>query len=260
MKLGILYCGYNQHEFVEESIKPWIDLKNKDKNNVVIAACSLPFLEYRELDVKRDETQSYLVMLEKFKVIDKVFVEPEYIKETQARQLCLDYLLGESVDVIVLVDADEIYDDSQIEKVVKIIERDKFMVWYKLSFKNFFKNKDNYFDDPFCPARIFRVKVGSYKINRFTDDNDISYLYKDVEEIHSSRLPHFTVSKNHLWINHYSWLDNENSKNKVAYHAKHFSDGLCSYTWNEDGLSFNQDYYTRRGLSLPLVISQNKKT
>lgn len=256
MKIGILVCGYNQETYAARSLAPWLALK--DTNNFVITACSIPFLEYAEINQKKDSTQDYLLFLEKEGKIDKVFTEPEYIKETEARQLCLDYLLSQGCSVIILLDLDELFTKDQIYKILKAIEQDKFLVWYKLSFKNYFKTERCYFDEPFCPPRIFKCKVGRYAINKFIDDNHICYSDESGNLVHPDRLPHFTISKNKVWISHYSWLDSESSRLKIEYHSKHFSDGLCSYKWKDgEGLIFNEEYYQKRGLSYPIVNVEN---
>lgn len=255
--IGIIFCGYNQEQWVARSLAPWLALK--DTHGFAIAACSLPFAEYKDFNQKKDGTQDYLLYLEGQGKIDKVFTSPEYIKETEARQLCLDYLCQKGAKVIWMVDADELYTQEQISTIIDIINKDKFIVWYKLNFKNYFKDIHTFFDEPFCPPRIFKCKVGQYDILKFIDDNHICYMDTLGELIHPSRLPTFTISKNHVWIDHPSWLDNESSKLKVQYHAKHFSDGLCSYSWDDNkGLYFNPDYYTKRNISYPILLQDNK--
>ncbi len=43
---------------------------------------------------------------------------------------------------------------------------------------------------------------------------------------------------------HYTWLDNQRSKDKIAYQQKHF--GHCSFRINDLGkLEFDPEYYTK---------------
>lgn len=254
--IGIIFCGYNQEKLVARSIAPWLSFKKE--TGAIISACSLPFLEYKEISTKKDGTQDYLLYLEQQRSIDKVFTSPEYIKETEARQLCLDYLFSRGVKMIWMVDCDEIYTKNQILTILEVVNKDKFIAWYNISFKNYFKNMQTYFDDPFCPPRIFRCSIGEYNLLKFVDDNHVCYMDALGNLVHPKKLPHFTISKNKAWVDHYSWLDNENSRLKVEYHAKHFSNGLCSYQWKEgEGLSFNPNYYTNRGIPYPILNYSN---
>ena len=255
MKIGIILCGYNQEEWIARCLAPWLSFRDENKGKVFISACSLPFEEYKDLTDKKDGTQDYLLFLERNNRIDKVFTEPEYIKETAARQLCLDYLLEKDVDAIFLVDSDELFTRDQISDILKFVNKDKFIAWYKLSYKNFFKNTNTYFAEPFTPPRIFRTKIGkNIKIHKFIDDNHICYKQINNEIIHPNQLAHATVHKEVAWINHYSWLDCTASYKKVEYHKNHFADGLCSYVNTNEGLDFNKEYYQKRGIPIPMLI------
>ena len=49
-----------------------------------------------------------------------------------------------------------------------------------------------------------------------------------------------------------TWL-NENGKEKVEYHKKHF--GACSYVWDENNktLKLDLEYYDRMGYDRPVL-------
>ena len=61
MKIGVIYCGYNTIEYVEDSITPWLELK--DKHNIYISAISSPFEEFPNEGVIEDGTTEYLKKL-----------------------------------------------------------------------------------------------------------------------------------------------------------------------------------------------------
>ena len=103
MKLGIIYVGFNNFKYAKESILPWIALRYMYPDVFYISAVSVPFSEYKNEDIKYDQTSTFLKLLESAGFIDLCFDEPKYIKENEARNLGLFDLLKRGVDYIMLV-------------------------------------------------------------------------------------------------------------------------------------------------------------
>ena len=263
MRIGIIYTAYNSEEYLTESISPWITSRftNLDGHDFVISAVSLPFKNFPEQG--QDSTTDKLRFLERSGEIDKVFTEPRYINEWGARDLSLQYLLKEGCEVIIQVDADEIFTIENISNILKYIEKDKLIAWYRISYKNYVFNKNtSLLDSPFTPPRIHRVNIGKWRINKFTYDNDVNYLGKyEGEEINQNILASKVIPQHIAFPRHFTWLDGTKSKNKVIYHNLRWGsdksrlldgDG-CSYLWNEEknALQFNIEWYKKRNLNVP---------
>lgn len=251
MKIGVLFCGYNSEDYVEDSLGAWVD-----RDDCVISAVSVPFLEYKNQEPFEDETTN---ILRKYQNEDKIqfLVDfPKFIKEHEARDQALNYLLLDGVDIVWLVDADEIYKTEEIDAIIKYVKENP-ACWYSLSLRNFVFDKNTYLKEPFCPPRIFQTTWNNLSDIKFYWDNDICYhdFMQEQPEISYEFLEKKDVPKEVAWIDHYSWLSDETSKRKVKYQMDHF--GHCGYKWNEqtDLLEFNDEFYEKNDLTKPEVCS-----
>jgi hypothetical protein len=123
MKIGIIFTGYNMEEYIEKSISPWILAREQRLKNhqFFISAVSVPFLEYKELSNVEDNTIPFLREKHLNNQIDYLITEPKYIKEHLARNLALEPLLKQDVDIIWIADADEIPTIEQISNIISYI-------------------------------------------------------------------------------------------------------------------------------------------
>lgn len=238
MKLGIVFCAYNEKEYVLESVNAFIEAKKR--HNIVIADVSIPFKEYNktEYSILEDGTVKIIIDLANQGLIDKVFIEPKFILESEVRNLALEYLKEQKCDYIFIVDADELYSQEDIDKIVNFIKFNNLIDCFKINFKNYIFDGNEWIDG-FCPFRIFRT-LASGGIKEFYWDNDVIFHSgKKHEELSTIIIP-----KNISHIKHMTWVNNK-GKRKVEYQMKHF--GLCSYKWNEkkQTLEFNEEYYNK---------------
>lgn len=250
MKIGILFCGYNSEEYVEKSLSSFL---NKDE--FVISAVSVPFLEYKHQDPFEDDTTNILRRYLEEGKIHYLVDFPKFIKEAEARDLALDYLLTEGVDYFWLVDADEVYSEENIKKIKNYVQKNDAS-WYSISLKNYVFDKQHFLDEPFCPPRIFKVNCDNKFFEpRFIWDNDIIYQSRDLDIRHYSELPHLNIPKNVAWVDHYSWMNDNIGERKVKYQQSHF--GHCSFKWDEVGkqLKFDENYFKKNGIPIPKVNS-----
>lgn len=245
MRLGIIYAGFNNFKYAKESILPWIALKHMYPQNFFISAVSVPFLEYKDQKIKEDCTTEFLKTLADAKFIDSCFFEPKYIKENQARNLALFDLLKKGMDYIMLVDSDELYKVEEIVNIINFVKSNNFD-GYKINFKNYIFDGKSYLEG-FCPPRIYKNNIYN-GINSFYWDNEIIYNNKKTDK----DIRFINIPKQVAFIKHMTWL-NENGKEKVAYHHKHF--GGCSYIWDQEKniLKLDLEYYDRMGYERPLV-------
>lgn len=257
MRIGIILTGYNMREYVDECLSSWIQVRTRHhKHSFVICAVSLPFSGF-----PNDEDDGTTELLQKYydkAHIDNLIIEPKNISEIEARGMALNWLKDEDVDIVWQVDADEFYTAEDIERIIEFVEANQFITWFRLSLKNFVFNTNTYLEEPFTPARIHRIKSGKMEATHFSGDNDISY-----GSAHQNTFSNMTIPQSVAWIRHMTWLSNERSRKKVAYHEAHFAvhpNGLrCSYSWDEKlGLIFNQAYYTYIGQPIPKILFLDK--
>lgn len=252
MSIGIIYCGYNSKSYVNDTINPFINLK--DRFHLNISAVSLPFLEYFEINKENDGTTELLVELYHNNKIDNVFTGPNYIQEHKARDLCLQYLKVINSDLIWLVDADEFYTQKDIENILAYVNSNPEYCWYSINFKNYIFDGKQWIDG-FCPPRIFRTKFYNEEINEFYWDNDIIYKNKRGSTISYKNLSNIIIPKSIAHIKHLTWL-HTNGKDKYEYQMKHF--GHCGYRWNYETnkLEINNDFYIKNKIDLPKIINE----
>ena len=259
LKYGIIYCGYNTEEYIVDSITPFLD-----RDNFVVSAVSVPFEEYKDVDDFKDNTTDILRELVEQRKLKYLVDKPAFIKEHDARNLALQSLAKYNIDYIWLVDSDEIYTKKQIDDICKYV-KSSGANFFSLSLKNFVFDKKHYLEQPFCPPRIFKTKVADSPLTAFYWDNDGSYMcsgrlmawgqefisaqalsYKQLGELEA-------VPADIAFIDHYSWLNNEIGKRKVAYQLKHF--GHCGYKWNDEQkcLEFDEEFHKKNNENIPTV-------
>lgn len=271
MKIGVVFCSYGMPEYLSATLDPWIRAR-EDRiggSEFVIAAVSMPFVEYKGFQPADNSTKISLSLSFVNRQIDQLFLAEEgdenLLQEHQVRDKALQYLIGENCDLIWLVDGDEFYDIYQIQDILNYVILDKFTSWFRLSLRNYVFDTRHYLKDNFTPPRIFRVKTNGYVVNRFRFDNDIVYRgtvvnnnhFTDVEADYT-QLPSKTVPEKISLIKHYSWLSNERTKRKIFYQNAHFH-GLCSFKWNEEKntLEFNEDYFRKTNQMQPEVVEES---
>lgn len=260
MKIGIIFTAYGCAEYVEKSLAPWIELRNKalsqegdSKTSIFISAVSVPF---KDFDAKDDGTIQILKgYLNKGDIDSFAFSKSVSEKETVARQQTAKELLKKNVDLLWQVDADEFYTVDEIEKIIKFVDRQKFIVSFKLCLKNFIWDESHHLEEPFSPMRIHRVKSNGFDFAGFWDDNNANYYdYTTNVEARDIQLSSMTVPKNIAWVKHLTWLNNDRSRKKIEYQKKRWP--ACSFQWNDTtkSVGFNPEYYHLNGLVLPRVV------
>jgi hypothetical protein len=261
MTIGVIYCGYNTEEYVDQSIQPWINARENrlGGDEFVICAVSVPFEEYKDDPFKDSTTDALKDYYNNFK-IDQLITEPKYVKEHVARDAALQWLLTKGVEIVCMVDSDEIFTESQISDIFNKVHLDRFTSWFSIQYRNFVFDKETYLIEPFTPPRIFRVNTNGYTLTKFFWDNDLQYSMHHYE---NSRLAHKEISYRELPhklirntpVNHYTWMNNPSGKRKCAYQLKHFS-GVCGYKWDENNncLVFNEEYYAKIGQKIPITM------
>lgn len=246
-------------EYLNKSIEPWILVRRDKPNNLefIISAISCPFDAYKDKNLAEDDTLACLQNLYNNKLIDYFFTEPRYGNEAEIRNVALKPLIDSKCDYVILVDADEIYTIDQIISIFQFVLKEQFICWFKLSLKNYIFDDKHYLSEPFQPPRIFRVKHGVTNLDSFYHDNEPNYKLKD-ELFSFKSFTNKVIPVNVAFISHYTWLNNEKSKNKCEYQAKRWGKHMCSYEWDKQNncLKYNLDYYNRFNIPLPTVVEE----
>ena len=276
MKIGIVYLSYNNQEYLEKFLSPWLNAKEqKFKGHEFVISCvSVPFAEYKDIpEFQEDnETRLKLETLLTHEYIDYLIIDPPYISEAEARTAGMSPLLLPDIqidkttnqlkvvppcDFVWLIDGDEAHDRETIGKALDFLEANQYASWFTFNYKNYIFDETHYLEDYFIPPRIFRIKTNGNTLQKFYFDNDVIYTEDSSgKEISYKSLSHVNFPNN-IFAKHYTWLNNSTSKRKILYQNLHFQHGAgCSYKWNEEkkSVEFNQEYYTKIGAQIPTVI------
>lgn len=246
MKIGILGCGYNCAEDLNKRLGPWFQASVN--NNLIFSFVSCPFEHFNLFD--NSNTLNILNDLKQKKVIQYLYTSDSKFSESVSRNHALQPLLQESVDYIWLLDlSDEYYTLENINKIINYVQNNDLYDWFSINFKNYIFDGNEWVDN-FCPPRIFKNTLQK-SIKHFYWDNDILYTSDGVEITYKS-LSECKIPKNVAHIKHMTWL-HSNGKEKYEYQIKHF--GECSYKWNyeTEKLEFNEDFYRKISIPLPLI-------
>lgn len=249
-KFGVVFCGYNSEEYIHESLKNIIQ-----NPKFIISAVSVPFLEYCDQEFFEDGTTNILKDYFDKGLIHNLVTEPRFIKESEARNLALDFLKKFDLKYYMCIDSDEFFTKEDLNKIIQFIEKDSASEWWRLSLKNYVFDDKTYLKEPFCPPRIFRAKLDYLYNPSFYGDNDIQYFKSTGEAISYLYLPNQTVPKETAWIKHLTWLNNKIGKRKVEYQTQRWGENSCSFAWDEEkGLCFNEEYFRMKGEKIPETL------
>jgi hypothetical protein len=243
-KFGIVFCAYNEEKWARESLAAFVDASKR--HDMLISVVSVPFLEYADTQFICYEDNTVGIMREFLKEgkIQALFDEPRFIQESQARNICLEFLMQRGCSYIFIVDADELYSQSDIDNIIRYVEQRPEVDYFKVDFKNYVFDGNAWITETYFP-RIFKTDSAE-GIAGFYWDNDV--LYNDGRTY--KQLSCCLIPEAVAFVKHMSWT-NDKGERKVAYQMKHF--GLCSYVWNSsiNSLEFNQEYYRQRNEPLP---------
>jgi hypothetical protein len=251
MKIGVLCNFYGFPQYLDRVLEHW----RKFSSTCIFAASSCKFDQYLNINYLKEDTETAFRLKTQYKDIISYVYDSKVSNDSTVRNYPLEYLLKQNVDYIWLLDEDEFYTEKQIDNIIKFIQSEEFIPYFKINFKNYF-NDENHWIDGFCPPRIFKTNFNNLKLNKFYFENDIVYNDKDNKEIDYKTLAHLQIPREIAHIKHYSWNGNEEFlKNKVKYQLLRYN-GICSYIWDEKNkkLELNiNNYYNIFNIPLPII-------
>lgn len=266
LKIGIIAVGY-QSEYISSSLAPWIMLKcggcdnignniEPDKSlNIKICTASALFKERWDMGeaYSNDENEEILNILRKNQCIDECIFIKHPIIDFESRNYCWDYLKQFDLDLIWQLDfGDEIYSVKQIKDILAFVNKNKFVDWFKVNFKNYVGSTQTYVNG-FCPPRIHWVNRNG-GVDKFVWDNDL--VYKNGK--HANQCSNMQIPKNIAHVAHYSWCGSSDFlKKKIEY--QHRCLGVCSYKWDDskNSICFDLDFYQKNNIPIPEILHDN---
>lgn len=252
MRIGVIYVGHQCADLLSASLTPWVEAKGArlGGHDFTIAAVSVPFEGFPQEET-RDETRSILDAHAQRGDIDHVIESEVPLKETEARGHALKWLVAQGVDLTIMVDSDERWTTSQIERALVFVAANPWVAWFRVCYQQIVFTPHQWLADPFTPPRIHRVRAGSYVADGFWDDNGVLYcgtITRDFKR--DADLSSMTVPQARVWVAHDTWLSDLRSKKKVAYQRLRW--GHCSFKWDDGvGLTFDVEFYEKQGLMVP---------
>lgn len=248
-KIGLICAFHNEIDFIPSCLVPWIEYR---KNNPLLISC---------LDVSFQENgggksiDGSIELLEEYKKDNKIdFYEQlkDGLKEHEARNVALEWLLEQGVGLIVSVGIDEFFTIGEITKIFQYVEKEPFVAVFKIHYKNYVGDEKHYVNG-FTPNRIWRVNYNKCKLKEFVWDDDQKYITKDGQEIIDRNLPTKLIPG--IQIKHLSWLNGQRSKNKIIYQNIHFQTG-CGYCWDEQtqSVKINYEFFKKTGQTPPEIL------
>lgn len=245
MRLGVVVSVYNSINFLSEFLSPWI--KARKELDIKIVFVDAKFKNFEGESNSTDGTTEYLVEKLNCGLIDYYGHYFHDKEENEVRNIGINMLLQMGCSHILSSAPDEIFTIDQIKYIYNYIQKDEFIAYYRLNYKNYIGNKDTFIRG-FCPKRIWKVNLTAYKLKGLRFDDDAEYQGAITRDIQPDDNFAQRVIPN-VEINHYTWLNNETSRKKIEYQTKR--GWICSYKWKDGKVVFNPEYYKDK--PLPVV-------
>lgn len=247
-KIGLICALHNEINFIPQCLAPWIEYRKT--NPLSIVCLDVCFAENGE----GNSTDGSVELLTKYQEEGKIdYFQPLWagLKEHEARNVALKWLLNQGVDTILSIGIDEIFCIEEIEKIFNYVKKKQFVAVFKIRYKNYVGTKKTYVNG-FTPNRIWRVNYNGYKLHELVWDDDVVYI-KNNEKVIDRNLPTKIIPG--IQVKHLTWLDGQRSKGKINYQNAHFQTG-CGYKWNEQtqSVEINYEFYKKTGQIPPEII------
>ena len=252
-KIGLILASWNDIKYLSSCLQTWINWR--EHNPLIIAVLDVCFQE----NGRGDSTDGSVQLLRQLKHNNKIdFFEilPPGLREHEARNVALKYLLDQGCEIIISIGSDEIFKLSEITQIFNYVNKEEFIAVFKIHYKNYVGDENHYVLG-FKPNRIWRVNYNNYKLSEFFFDDDVKFSGPK-GEITDKQLPVKVIPN--VLIDHFTWLDNERSKSKILYQEKHFAPPVgfgCSYKWENGKVVINTEFYKKTGQTIPEIYSVN---
>lgn len=250
MKLGIVISNYNSVEFIDDFFKGWIAyIFTHPENQIGFSIIDTKFTDNNDNNSLNYSNDGSIEKLREYQksIIDYLTISDKQLTEWDARNLALKPLLEKDCDYILSTAFDEVFKSEDIEKIINYIQKDPFILTYRINYKNYVGTRITYIKG-FNPKRIWKANDKNYKILGFHYDDDMKFIH--YEEKIDEQLPIKTIPN--LEIDHYCWLDGERSRKKIEYQNSR-AGWQCSYKYENGKVLIDEDWHRKRGLEIPVI-------
>ena len=145
MKIGLIASAYNCSEFLEDCLNPWLDFKKESNHELYCSFIHNCFYENKELGLSlnsSDGTESILEAYYDNGLLDNYCSSQKYLKEHEARNICLKNVLDNKVDYVWTLGLDEVFTVEEINKILKFVEINSFVDWFKINYQDIFGDEN----------------------------------------------------------------------------------------------------------------------
>ena len=211
--IGLHVLAYNSTEYIDKFFDPWIEFKKN--NELLISVGHVCFKEYQEFGypvLSADGTHEKLRNYHEQGTIDYLDIIEEPLTEAEARTRVLKPLLDQNISCLLITAPDEEFVLTEIENLFKFVERNPFSDWFRINYRNLtFSEKT--FTKGFSPPRVFRNN-SKWQLSHFFADDEPLYIIDD-QLVSYLNLVNQNIPVTIVNPLHYTWLDNERSKEKI---------------------------------------------
>jgi len=171
MKIGILFTAYNCDDYIEDVLKPWLELR--DELNLILVANSGMFSDYVKFGFEEKNENTLQILINNKLDFLVTTNGKNLLDEDSSRNVCLEYLKKLKCDLLWTVDGDEVYSKTEIKNIIQHIKENLEPDVYLVQFKNY-TLKYPYWADGFFKETIYWMnRYGG--INKFFFDNVVDY-------------------------------------------------------------------------------------
>jgi len=254
MKIGISSIGYESKELLSKCFVPWNEIRQNKQiipeiTDLKICFSHGCFEETHALGFPMYSTDGTIELAKNLKLngqIDELIIYDTPQKENEMWTNNFLKLKESDIDLLIMVNVDEIWEIEEIKKLIKFVQDNTLVTYFKVNFKNYCIDYNTWVDDFIVPRVWFVNKNNGLK--RFYKEELVEYN-NGQRDVNCSNL---TVPNILVFPKHYSWVGTkEYLQRKLNFQALRF--GSCSYTWDEvnDKLQLNDDFYSKFNIKKP---------
>lgn len=235
MKLIAQVLVYDEGDYLEAAIRPWMDVCERIDifEGAFMTTTNLGYPPRSqdgtiEIARKLEAENPYKIKLVQHNDYNEPILRNNHLYQTVKS-------FGREDTVLFILDGDEVYSQEDVKRCVEQVEADKTTNTFWINMVNYVNDlKTSYLG--FRVPRFFRLE----KAVGFSGYNDITFAdglrAKDIEGV----LPA-----------HMSWLPLQKSKRKMEWQAR--LGWVCSWKLDGDKLVINDEYFAQTGKQKPVL-------
>lgn len=237
MKLIAQVLVYNEGDYLEAAIRPWLDVCER------IDIFEGAFITTTNLGYPPRSTDKTIEIARKLEAENpykiKLVQHNEYnepiLRNNHLYQTVRDF--GRDDTVLFILDGDEVYSPEDVKRCIEQVESEKHINRWWISMKNYISQSEYYLG--FRVPRFARLE----KAVGFESYNGIAYADGTREADILDVCP-----------SHYSWHPLGKAKRKIEWQRS--LGWECSFKIENEKIALNEDYYLKNGKSKPIILNE----